>query len=84
MMLPVSTDFLYSDNLDHPFLSFVVNNKLVHSPINCQVESGKFNNEVRGKEWKNNIYRVLYATQICQFWDTAVQLTPRSATMIHL
>ena len=52
MMLPVSTDYLYSDNLDHPFLSFVVNNKLVHSPINCQVESGKFNNEVRGKEWK--------------------------------
>ena len=75
-MLEVDTDYLYSDNLDHPSLSFVANNKLIHFPINCQVESGKFNSEVERKEWKNNIHRVLYTTQICQFWDTVVPTSP--------
>ena len=31
----------------------------------------KIHSEIRGKEWKNNIHRVLFPTQICQFWDTA-------------
>ena len=33
-------------------------------------ESGKIHTVIRGKEWKNNIHRVLFITIMCQFWDT--------------
>ena len=51
------------DKLDRPSLSVV---------INCYVsvfESGKLKVKWEGKSGKT-IHRVLFPTQICQFWDT--------------
>ena len=38
------------------------------------VDESKIRSEIRGKEWKNNIRRVLFPIQICQFWDTGLRL----------
>ena len=36
--------------------------------------------EIRKKEWKNNIHRVLFPTQICKFQDTALEGVQRRWT----
>ena len=41
----------------------------------------KFHSEIRRKEWKNNIHRVLFPTQSCQFWDT--ETMPHKVTQVQ-
>ena len=53
------------DKLDRLSLS-VVANDYIFSGLEWKIHS-----EHGGKEWKNNIHRVLFPTQISQFWDTA-------------
>ena len=36
------------------------------------MDEWKIHSEIRRKEWTNNIHRVLFPTQICQFWETGL------------
>ena len=52
------------DKQDHPSL------------VNVNASNGwewKIHSEIKWKEWKNNVHRVWFPTQICQFWDTGAE-----------